>query len=302
MSRFNAMAPPSLSSFSSSDDKNVKEKISYAIRQVEIQRKEVEQLRYRLDERRKSIFGGIVRAYEQQDEMRARVLSNEHVELQKVTRVVGASELALLHITVRLETLRDVGDVMFALTNAFKEVKRIGKSIQNLAPNLESAANEINSSFSNILAELGILTPSISLALTDTPQEIFEKAQKLISERTSELGDLPKSIEQIDHLEAASILERTKRIALLASGDASDEENVDEEEFKPTIMVGEPPVPRDTERAIRDYIYETGDEKIDVIDCSAQLNLPVDLVEQAYIKLLSERKVGAHSKKSSQTV
>jgi division protein CdvB (Snf7/Vps24/ESCRT-III family) len=298
-----AMAPPSLPSFTGSEDKNIKDKISYAIRQVETQRKEIEQLSYRLDERRKTIFGSIVRAYEQQDDMRARVLSNEHVELQKVSRVVSASELALLHITVRLETLRDVGNVMYALTNAFKEVKRIGKSIQNLAPNLESAASEINNSFSNILAELGILTPSISLALTDTPQEIFEKAQKLISERTSELAELPKSIEQIDRSAGISILERTKRIALLASGDSSEdgENNEDNEDFKPTIMVGESisSVNRDTERAVRDYIYETGNEKIDVLDCSAQLNLPVDLVEQTYIKLLSERKLNAHSRNSS---
>ncbi len=298
------MAPPSLPSFTGSEDKNVKDKISYAIRQVETQRKEIEQLRYRLDERRKSIFGSIVRAYEQQDDMRARVLSGEHVELQKVSRVVNASELALLHITVRLETLRDVGDVMYALTNAFREVKRIGKSIQNLAPNLETAASEINNSFSNILAELGILTPSISLALTDTPQEIFEKAQKLISERTSELAELPKSIEQIDRSAGTSILERTKRIALLASGDSSeDEENSEnDEEFRPTIMIGESSssaVSRDTERAVRDYIYETGNGKIDVLDCSAQLNLPVDLVEQTYIKLLSERKFSAHSKNST---
>lgn len=293
------MAPPSLSSFSGSEDKNLKERISFAIRQVEIQRKEVEQLRYRLDERRKTIFGAIVRAYEQQDDMRARVLSNEHVELQKVTRVVSASELALLHITVRLETLRDVGDVMFALSNAFKEVKRIGKSIQNLTPNLDAAASEINDSFSNILAELGILTPSISLALTDTPKEILDKAQQLISERTSELGQLPRSIEQIDRSEGASILERTKRIALLASGDASGENGEDDEEFKPTIMVSDGSPNRDPERAIRDYVYEIGNDRIDVLDCSAQLNLPVDLVEQTYIKLLSEGKLSTPSKKSS---
>ncbi len=285
---------PSLVGLSGPEDKNLKDKISFAIRQVEIQRKEVEHLRFRLDDRRKTIFGAIVRAYEQKDDMRAIVLSNEHVELQKVTKVVSASELALLHITVRLETLRDVGDVMYALTNAFKEVKRIGKSIQNLAPNLEAAATEINDSFSGILSELGILTPSISVALTDTPQEIFEKAQQLISERTSELHELPRSIEQIGESEGSSILERTKKIALLATGDSSGSD--EDDEFRPTILVGGGKGTQDPERAVRDYIYETGTEKIDVLDCSAHLNLPVDLVEQAYIKLLSERKPNASSK------
>jgi division protein CdvB (Snf7/Vps24/ESCRT-III family) len=285
---------PRVGLLSGSGDKSVKEKISLAIREVEVQRKEVEQLRVRLNERRNSIFNAIVRAYEQQDEMRARVFSNEHVELQKVTRVVSASELALLHIVVRLETLRDVGDVMYALSSAFKEVKRIGKSIENLAPNLETAANEINDSFTNILAELGVLTPNVSIALSDTPQEIFAKAQALIKERTSELGELPRSMEQMENAKGTSLLEQTKKIALLASGEDTDADS--EEEFKPTILVGEREPEEDPDHAVRGYIRERGTEKIDIIDCSAQLNLPVDLVEQAYIKLLSERRPNASSK------
>jgi division protein CdvB (Snf7/Vps24/ESCRT-III family) len=274
--------------FPSSTDKNLKEKISFAIRQVEIQRKDIEQMRFRLDERRKTIFNAIVRAYEQKDDLRAKVFSNEHVELQKVTRVVNASELALLHIVVRLETLRDVGDVMYALSNAFKEVKRIGKSIENLAPNLDAAAAEINDAFSNILSELSVLTPNVNIALTDTPQEIFDKAEQLIREKTSELGELPRSIEEMEASEGASILERTKRIALLASGDATDDGlDDDDEEFKPEIFGRDQSnleyQEEDPERAVRNYVYEKGDDKIDVLDCSAQLNLPVDLVERAFI-------------------
>jgi division protein CdvB (Snf7/Vps24/ESCRT-III family) len=289
--------------FPSTSDKNLKEKINVAIKRVEIQRKDIEQMRFRLDERRKTIFNAIVRAYEEKDELRARVFSNEHVELQKVTRVVTASELALLHVVVRLETLRDVGDIMYALSNAFKEVKKIGKSIENLAPNLEAAAGEINDSFSNVLAELGVLTPNLSIGLTDTPQEIVEKAQQLIREKTSELGELPKSVEEMKESQGAAILERTKKIALLASGEDVDDEEIsindEEEEFRPGILVGggeeENPEEQDPERAVRNYVSEKGNDKIDVLDCSAQLNLPVDLVEQAYIKLLSERRASASS-------
>lgn len=288
------MVPP-LAGFPGSDDnKSTKEKINYAIKQVDAQRKELEHISVRIEERRRGIFDSIVRAYEKADDVRARVLSGEHAELQKVSGVVNASELALLHIAVRLETLRDVGDVMFALTCAFKEVKRIGKSVQNLAPNLEAASKEINEALSNVLAELGILAPSISVALTDTPQEIFEKAEQLINARTSELSELPKAVEETERSGGVSILEHSKRIALLASGGGEDEELGDEEEFKPQILRGRA---KDPESAIRDYYYESGSEKLDVLDCSAQLNLPVDLIEHLYIKLLSEKKLNAPSSK-----
>lgn len=282
--------------FSPPNEKNLRDRINHTIREIELQRRELEQLRYRLEERRVAMFNATVRAIENADDMRARVFSGEHVELQKVTKVVNASELALLHIIVRLETLRDVGDVTVALSKAFKEVKRISKSIENIAPDLEASAREVNQSFADLLAELGILTPDINLALSDTPQEIFEKAHKLVAEKTSELKELPSSIEKLKKEQESGLLEKTKRIALLASGE-DPEPSEEDEELKPSIFISglknnhELEIARaNPEAAIKKFMREKKADKIDIIDCSAHLNLPVDLVEQAYIKLLSEGK------------
>ncbi|MDG6996679.1 MAG: hypothetical protein JRN52_12225 [Nitrososphaerota archaeon] len=274
------------------DDKGIKEKISQAIRQVETQRRDLEQLRYRLEERRKGMFDLTVRAIEKNDEMRARILAAEHVELQKITRVVNASELALLHINVRLETIRDVGDIMHVLSNAFEAVKKIGKSVSEIAPNIEHASSEINESLKNILSELGMLSPNVTISLADTPGEIFSKAQQLINERTSDLSELPKSIQQ-GETNGESIFEKTKRVALLATDDES--EGLESEEFKPVLYSSFDEIPEDPEHAVKNYIKSSGGSKIDVVDASAQLNLPVDLVEQAYIKVLAEKKFNATS-------
>jgi division protein CdvB (Snf7/Vps24/ESCRT-III family) len=292
------MSPPLgvFSSPSNDADKAVKEKIGIAIRQIDIQRRELEQLRCRLEDRRKLMFDSTVRAIEKHDEMRARVLAGEHVELQKIARVVNASELALLHISVRLETIRDVGDIMYVLTNAFKAVRRIGKSVAEVAPNLEQAASEINYSFSNILAELGMVSPHVTLSLSDTPSEIFQKAQQLISERTSELSELPKSIEKIREGKH-SFYEQTKKVALLAT-EGDDEDDLDSEEFKPVLYSSFESSRFDAEGAVRDYLKASGNAKIDITDASAHLNLPVDLVEQAYIKVLSEKRFTTNSSAS----
>jgi division protein CdvB (Snf7/Vps24/ESCRT-III family) len=287
--------------FSSVGERDLRDKINHTIREIDIQRRDLEQLRFRLEERRVAMFNATVRAVENGDDMRAQVFAGEHVELQKVTKVVNASELALLHIIVRLETLRDVGDVTVALSSAFKEVKRISKSIKNIAPDLESSAREVNQSFADLLAELGILSPDINIALSDTPEQIFEKAQRLINEKTSELKELPASIEKLRIDEGAGLLEKTKKIALLASGEDPDE-NTDDEELKPSIFISglkthetTEIAKADPERAIKKFMQERNADKIDVLDCSAQLNLPVDQVEQAYIKLLSARQKGKSS-------
>jgi len=240
------------------------------------------------------MFDSTVRAIEKEDEMRARVLAGEHVELQKITRVVNAAEIALLQISVRMETIRDVGDVMYVLSSAFKTVKKIGKQISEVAPNLEQSASEINESLSSILSELGVVTPSVNIGINDSPGEIFEKAQKLINERASELSDLPRSIERIGEAEDLSVFERTRRVAELAT---EGEEGLDESEFKPILLssADEEVTSYDPENQVRSYIKNAGANmsKFDITDASAQLNLPVDLVEQAYIKVLREDKFKA---------
>jgi len=297
---------PSLGVFSANDsDRGLKDKINSSLRQIEAQRKELEMLRSRLEDRRHTMFDATIRAIEKSDEMTARVLEGEHTELQKIIKVVIASELALLHICVRLETIRDVGDIMSVLSNAFKSVKRVGKSVSEIAPNMEQAASEINGSFANILTELRMISPSVNLSPMDTPNEIFEKAQKLIGDRTLELENLPRNMTQAI-TEEESIFEKSKRIALLATeGDDSGED--EQEEFKPELFSSgtasnfEVPVARDPELAVRNYLLRIGTSKLNVADASAQLNLPVDLVEQAYIKVLADKRFFGHSNSTRQT-
>jgi division protein CdvB (Snf7/Vps24/ESCRT-III family) len=294
---------PSLGVFSPNEsDRGLKDKINSSLRQIEAQRKELELLRSRLEDRRKAMFDATIRAIEKSDEMTARVLEGEHAELQKIIKVVMASELALLHICVRLETIRDVGDIMSVLSNAFKSVKRVGKSVSDIAPNMEQAAAEINGSFTNILTDLRMVSPNVNISLTDTPNEIFEKAQKLIGDRTLELENLPRNLSEAMTGEE-SIFEKSKKIALLAT-EGEDSEG-EEEEFKPELFSSgasfEPPVARDPELAVRSYLTRIGNTKLDVADASAQLNLPVDLVEQAYIKVLADKRFFGHPNGTRQT-
>ncbi len=138
-----------------------------------------------------------------------------------------------------------------------------------------------------------MVSPHVTLSLSDTPSEIFQKAQQLISERTSELSELPKSIEKIREGKD-SIYEQTKKVALLAT-ESDDEDDLDSQEFKPVLYSSFESARFDAEGAVRDYLKASGNAKIDITDASAHLNLPVDLVEQAYIKVLSERRFTTNS-------
>jgi hypothetical protein len=158
-----------------------------------------------------------------------------------------------------------------------------------VAPDLEQAASEINGSFSNVVHELGMISPNVSISLADTPNEIFEKAQQLIEERTSELENLPNSIRESSE---TSLYEKSRRVAQLAT-EGGEEDSGESEEFRPVIFSGSDEGESgkgDPEFAVREYMRDVGTTKIDVLNASAQLNLPVDLVEQAYIKVLAEKR------------
>ncbi|MGI0080194.1 MAG: hypothetical protein ACRECH_11270, partial [Nitrososphaerales archaeon] len=82
-------------------------------------------------------------------------------------------------------------------------------------------------------------------------------------------------------------------IALLATEDEDFEGGSDDPDFRPVLLGGSKALRDDAENSVRNYLRERDSEKFDLMDCSAQLNLPVDLVEQAYIKLLSEGRFNA---------
>src|SRR5712692_6596241 len=93
-------------------EENVKPKIASTIKEIELHRRELENLRAKLEQRRKGLFDTTVRAMISKDKSKAAVYANEWSELRKVGKVVYASELALTQVVLRLESIVDVGDVM----------------------------------------------------------------------------------------------------------------------------------------------------------------------------------------------
>ena len=95
---------------------SIKPKIASTIKEIEYHRRELETLRGRLEQRRRTLFDTTVRAMVSRDQSKASVYANEWAELRKVGKVVYASELALTQVVLRLESIVDVGDVMSHMT------------------------------------------------------------------------------------------------------------------------------------------------------------------------------------------
>lgn len=266
-------------------DDHLKRKLASAATKIESHKREIAMLRVRLENRRQSLFEQVVQAIEERDDSRASVFAVELSEIKKVLRVVKVSELALTQIIVRIQSIRDVGDVFVNVNESFKIIKSISKSVSGVVPALENATDEVNKSLSETLAGLGNLSPSISLDIkNESEQDIFEKAKLFSEEKTMELNDdIPQSIASAS---GDSMFEKVERIALLATADDDDSS---EPGFKP-VLLGKPKGNAAAEDKIFNYIDRRSGH-LNILDAAATLNLPADEVEKTVIKLVSEGKV-----------
>jgi division protein CdvB (Snf7/Vps24/ESCRT-III family) len=262
-------------------EENVKPKIASTIKEIEFHRKELENLRVKLEQRRKSLFDTTVKAMMTKDQSKATIYANEWSELRKVGKVVYASELALTQVVLRLESILDVGDVMFHMSMAFKVLRKVNKTVQGLVPSLDQASSDINSALTETMAGMENVSPSISLNIqTETGEELVEEARKLAEERAEEmkrsLGASPM------HLQLRGY-EQNSRVPLLAAGEDDDESAILGTVYKPR------PVEETEEQVLQYAAIHNGN--VDITDASTVLKMPSDDVEQAMLTLMAQGKV-----------
>jgi len=260
---------------------NVKPKIASTIKEIEVHRRELENLRSKLEQRRRTLFDTTVKAMLAKDRSKAAVYANEWAELRKVGKVVYASELALTQVVLRLESISDVGDVMSHMSSAFRVLRKVNKTVQGVVPSLDQASEEINSALTETMSEMGHVSPSISLNIqTESGEELVEAARKLAEERAEEmkhnLGVSPFQLQRASG-------EFDTRIPILATGEDDEEEAVLGTLYRPQ------PAEDAEERVLQYANIHSG--TFDVTDASSVLKLPSDEVEQAMLTLMSQGKV-----------
>jgi division protein CdvB (Snf7/Vps24/ESCRT-III family) len=263
-----------------SDD--IRPKLSSTIKEIEYHRKELENLRGRLEQRRKSLFDTTVKAMMTKDETKATIYANEWTELRKVGRVVYASELALTQVVLRLESIVDVGDVMSHMSTAFKVMQKVNKAVTGLMPSLDQASEDINKALNETMVGMSNISPSIQLNInTESGEELVEQARKLAEQRAEEMRQNLRVSPWLIQREAPEIQER---IPLLATGEDEDVE----EQILGTIYKSQQH--DDSEERVLQYA-NIHNGRVDVTDASTVLKMPSDEVEQAMLTLLAQGKV-----------
>lgn len=172
----------------------LKPRLDRAINRLEGQIQRLDQTSNRLSERDKAIFAKIVDAYSKHDTQHANAFANELTEIRKTEKIVMNARLALEQITLRLKTVTELGDMVFALGPVIGVLGTVRTAITGVLPDAGRELDQIGMELTGIIGDAGQVT-GLSMefaAPSDDAQKILTEAASIVEQRTKDkLPELP---------------------------------------------------------------------------------------------------------------
>ena len=158
---------------------NLKEQINLVIQRLDDQTKTLDTAIKRFEIRDGDIFGRVVKALSERDEARANILASELSEIRKVEKMLTQSSLALQSVSMRLNTVSEVGDIVTILTPAKNVLNGIRTEMCSILPEASQELGNIGNLLSDIVTTTsqGIEIPVNTGSASPEAESILEEAE-----------------------------------------------------------------------------------------------------------------------------
>lgn len=164
---------------------------------LKIQSEKLNRTAQRLIARGKDLFEQCVRAQQEGDMGRATIYANEIAQLRKMSRVVVRSQLSLEKVILRLETVKEFGDVMHVLGPATAIIKHVQSDLAGVVPEVAENLRYVDEMLEGLIIEAGTVTGSITSVSTSDgeAQKILQEAAEVAAQRMkTAFPEIPESI------------------------------------------------------------------------------------------------------------
>jgi len=274
--------------------------IASSIRKLKIQHAKLQQVTVRLQERDRYLFRACSLAIKDCARERASIYATEVAEVRRLMNLLSQTQIAIERIILRLETVKELNNIMIDLKPALGALKNVSKSIIETMPDVATELNRINESISDTLVATSTRStePSILPLNMKTPagQEILNEVATVLEEKLAEkLPEPPATITVQQKIEAEP--DGVKEMIALAA--CCSESGEDQEDNSPQTLFSykelksvqvtiqkTPP----SEESILDYL-KNNQGYIDILECANKLKISTDDVEKALEKLGAEGKI-----------
>ena len=274
------------------------------MRKLKIEQRRIEQVSFRLKKRDNVLFQTCVHALKKQNKGRATILANEIAEIKKLTKFLYHVELAIERVILRLETIRELSDIIIDLKPALRMLQKVSKELFEVLPDVSSELSRVNDVISETLYSTRITTDESLIPVNRTTpggEEILKEVSSFLEEKVAEkLPEPPATIEtqretpvrQMVALAATcsqTIGQETVETEALSSQNLFSFKKAEVQEV--SLKVEKPSL----EDVLFEYVKKSKGE-VDLMQCSLQLNASCEEIEKALQGLGAEGKIIVETK------
>ena len=174
--------------------RGLKQQISSVIQRIDAQKHKLDNASKRFEKRDSVLFKRIVKALSERDTLRANVLADELSEIRKVEKMLMHAALALESVSLRLNTVSELGDVVTVLAPAAGVLNNIHSGMAGIFPeagrelgNIGSLLTEIVSS-TNQSSGMPVNIGTASAEATKILEEAESAAERKLKEQLPEVA------------------------------------------------------------------------------------------------------------------
>ena len=183
----------------------LKQQISKVLQRIEVQKQKLNNAQSRFEKRDTALFKRTVKALSDRDTMRANVLAGELAEIRKVEKMLMHASLALESVSLRLNTVSELGDVVTVLAPAAGVLNNIRGGMSGIFPEAGRELENIGTLLTDIVStthnETGVPV-NIGTASLEA-EKILEEAETAAERKLKE--QLPEISTPIPKQEKTSI-------------------------------------------------------------------------------------------------
>jgi len=106
----------------------------------------------KLDQKDSKLFQRIVEAKQNHNSSQAKILANELAELRKHKKVIGNMKISLEQVKMRLTTVNELGDVMFALGPAMSTMRALGPALSKFIPEADAEFTAMGNALGGLMS------------------------------------------------------------------------------------------------------------------------------------------------------
>jgi division protein CdvB (Snf7/Vps24/ESCRT-III family) len=157
---------------------SIKEQIIKVTQRLDAQTRTLDTAAKRFEMRDAEIFKKVVRAMENREQARANIYATELSEIRKIENMLSHASLALQSVSIRLNTVSEMGDLVTILSPATTVLNSVRSEMGSIMPEASQELDNIGS----ILSEICSTTSSQYMDNSINVQTANEEALKILEE------------------------------------------------------------------------------------------------------------------------